>query len=394
VGNGHPGAGGNWLGDPLRDPLLRSDRQDLQVYIAALMEPTRLTLCFGTRPQVIKASVLLAALRARWPVTALDTGQHYDFELNGLLYRQLGVPLPDHFLGVGSGEPAEQIAGILTRTAELLRRQRPAAVVVIGDTNSTLGSALAACKERVPLVHVEAGLRATEADLPEEANRRVVDVLAHALCAPSQSAAARLTAEGVHGSITTTGDVARDVLIRHLQLAPAPVARGPFALATLHRAALTSDREALRSVLEALGELAMPVIFPAHPRTHQALERFGLMPLVPRSVSLTPPIGYLESIAAVRDADVVVTDSGGLQREAYWLGTPCVTLRTETEWRETVECGANALVSPLEAPGTLGGVVAEQQRRRKEGAWTPDAYGDGRAADRIVAAIACLLDSR
>jgi UDP-GlcNAc3NAcA epimerase len=276
----------------------------------------------------------------------------------------------------------------------LLRRQRPAAVVVIGDTNSTLGSALAACKEGVPLVHVEAGLRATEADLPEEANRRVVDVLAHVLCAPSRSAAARLTAEGVHGSISTTGDVARDVLMRHLQLAPAPSARSPFALATLHRAALTSDREALRSVLAALGELALPVFFPIHPRTRQALECFGLMPQVPRSVSLTPPIGYLESLAAVRDASVVVTDSGGLQREAYWLGTPCVTLRSETEWRETVECGANALVPPLEAPGTLGRVVADQQRRRKEGAWTPDAYGDGAAADRIVAAIASLLNSR
>jgi UDP-GlcNAc3NAcA epimerase len=328
------------------------------------MEETRLTLCFGTRPQVIKASVLLAALRARWPVTAVDTGQQYDFELNRLLYQQLGVPLPDHFLGIGAGEPAEQTAGILARTAELLRRLRPAAVVVIGDTNSTLGCALAACKERVPLVHVEAGLRAAEADLPEEGNRRVVDVLAHLLCAPSRSAAARLSAEGVHGSISTTGDIARDVLMH------------------------------LRSVLKALGELALPVMFPMHPRTRQALECFGLMTHVPPSVSLTPPIGYLESIAAVRDAAVVVTDSGGLQREAYWLGTPCVTLRTETEWRETVECGANALVPPLEAPGTLGSVVADQLGRKKEGAWTPEAYGDGRAADRIVAAIASLLDGR
>ncbi len=358
------------------------------------MDPARLTFCFGTRPQVIKASVLLGALRARWPVAALDTGQHYDFELNGLLYQQLAVPRPDHFLGVGAGEPAEQTASILAGTAELLRRQRPAAVIVIGDTNSTLGCALAACKEGVPLIHVEAGLRAAEKDLPEEANRRVVDVLAHLLCAPSQSAAARLATEQLPGSIATTGDVARDVLMHHLRLAPAPLDRGPFALATLHRAALTSDREALRSVLKALGELDLPVILPTHPRTQQALERFGLMSHVPRSVSLTPPSGYLESIAAVRDADVVITDSGGLQREAYWLGTPCVTLRAETEWRETVECGANALVPPLEASGTLGKVVAEQQRRRKEGGWTSDAYGDGRAADRIVTAIASLLDRR
>ncbi len=348
---------------------------------------TRLTLCFGTRPQVIKASVLLDALRARWPVTAVDTGQHYDFELNGLLYRQLGIPQPDHFLGVGSGEPVEQTAAVLTRTAESLRRQRPAAVIVIGDTNSTLGAALAACKEGIPLIHVEAGLRAAEAHLPEEANRRVVDVLAHVLCAPSHSAAARLAAEGVPGSITMTGDVARDALARHLELAPPPSAQGAFALSTLHRAALTADREALGSALSALGELGLPVLFPAHPRTRQALERFGLLSHVPASVSLIPPMGYLESIAAVRDAAIVVTDSGGLQREAYWLRTPCVTLRQETEWRETVECGANALVAPLDAPGRLGKVVADQRRRRQEVAWEPDAYGDGEAARRVVAAV-------
>ena len=141
-----------------------------------------LALCFGTRPQVIKASVLLRALRSRWPVTSIDTGQHYDFELNGLLYRQLEIPEPDHFLEVGSGDAATQTAAVLTRTAEVLRRERPKAVVVIGDTNSTLGCALAASKESLPLIHVEAGLRSSEPNLPEEVNRRVVDLLASLLC--------------------------------------------------------------------------------------------------------------------------------------------------------------------------------------------------------------------
>jgi UDP-GlcNAc3NAcA epimerase len=356
------------------------------------MTGVRLALCFGTRPQVIKASVLLGALRARWPVTAIDTGQHYDFELNGLLYQQLGVPRPDHFLGVGSGEPAEQTAAVLMRTAELLRRHPPDAVVVIGDTNSTLGCALAACKQGIPLVHVEAGLRASEAGLPEEGNRRVVDVLAHVLCAPSRSAADRLAAEYLPGSIALTGDIARDALERHLAVAAPPVARGPFALATLHRAALTSDREALHSAMMALGEVGLPVMFPAHPRTRQALERFGLMSALPASVTVSPPLGYLESIAAVRDAEVVITDSGGLQREAYWLRTPCVTLRGETEWGETVESGANALLPAIDAPGRLAGVVGDQRRRRKEAPWAPDAYGDGRAAERIVAAVEGLVE--
>ena len=347
-----------------------------------------LTLCFGTRPQVIKASALLAVLRSRWPVTTIDTGQHYDFELNSLLYQQLQVPRPDHFLEVGSGDAATQVAAVQTRTAAILRRDRPTAVVVIGDTNSTLGCALAATEEDLPLVHVEAGLRSSEPNLPEEANRRMVDLLGSLLCAPSPASASRLQAERVPGSIMVTGDVARDVLLRHLRLAPPPVGGPPFALATIHRAALTNDGDALESVIDGLAGLGMPVIFPAHPRTRQALERFGLLGSVPPSVSLRSPMGYLETIAAVRDAAVVVTDSGGLQREAYWLGTPCVTLRHDTEWVETVECGANALVPPLEARETLARRVAEQCRWRRDNRWATDAYGDGNAADRIADAIA------
>jgi UDP-GlcNAc3NAcA epimerase len=351
-----------------------------------------LTLCFGTRPQVIKASVLLPALRSRWPVTTVDTGQHYDFELNGLLYQQLEIPRPDHFLVVGSGDSATQTAAVLTRTAEILRRDRPAAVLVIGDTNSTLGCALAANKEDLPLVHVEAGLRSNEPNLPEEANRRVVDVLGSLLCAPSAASASRLRTERAPGLVVTTGDVGRDVLLRHLSLAPAPESVPPFALATIHRAALTDDADALRSVMEALGELGMPIVFPLHPRTRCALEGYGLLTSVPASVSLRPPMGYLETVAAVRDAAVVVTDSGGLQREAYWLGTPCVTLRGETEWLETLECGANALVPPLAARDRLATTVAEQCRRKRDNPWSREAYGDGHAAERVADAVGALLD--
>jgi UDP-GlcNAc3NAcA epimerase len=347
-----------------------------------------LTLCFGTRPQVIKASVLLRVLRSRWPVTTIDTGQHYDFELSGLLYEQLEVPRPDHFLEVGSAPPATQTAAVLTRTAEILRRDRPAAVLVIGDTNSTLGCALAASKEDLPLVHIEAGLRSSEPNLPEEVNRRIVDLLGSLLCAPSPACASRLHAERVPGSIIVTGDVARDVLLRHLRLTPPPAGGPPFALATIHRAALTNDGDALQSVVEGLAGLGMPVIFPVHPRTRQALERYGLLGSVPASVSVQSPMGYLETIAAARDAAVVVTDSGGLQREAYWLGTPCVTLRRDTEWVETLECGANALVPPLEARETLANTVAEQCRRKSGKPWTADAYGDGNAAERVAGAIA------
>jgi UDP-N-acetylglucosamine 2-epimerase len=350
-----------------------------------------LALCFGTRPQVVKASVLLEVLRRRWQVLAVDTGQHYDFELNGLFYQQLGIPRPDHFLEVGSDAPAIQTAAVLTRTAEVLKTQRPSAVIVIGDTNSTLGAALAASKEGYPLIHVEAGLRSSEPNLPEEINRRVVDVLSHLLCAPSAAAEACLRAEQAPGIVTNTGDVARDVLIRHLEQRPGSDRSAPFILATFHRAALTADEAALGALVEALGQLDLPILLPLHPRTRGALERFDLLGRLPSSVDVRLPLGYLETIAAVRDAAVVITDSGGLQREAYWLGTPCVTIRGETEWTETVACGANALVPAAKAPRMLADTVDHQRRRAKVDPWSPDAYGDGHAADRISDAIAGFL---
>jgi UDP-N-acetylglucosamine 2-epimerase len=264
-------------------------------------------------------------------------------------------------------------------------------VIVIGDTTSTLGCALAASKEGLPLVHFEAGLRSSEPGLPEEVNRRVVDVIAQLLCTPSERASARLREECSPGTVVTTGDVARDVLLRHLAIAPAPAPGPPFVLATAHRAALTSSREALAALFAGLGSLGLPVLMPLHPRTREALERFGLLDRVPASVELRPPMGYLETIAAARDAAAVVTDSGGLQREAYWLGTPCVTLRGETEWTETAACGANALVPALEAPSRLAAVLADQRRRAREGGWSVEAYGDGRAAERIADAVERLV---
>jgi UDP-GlcNAc3NAcA epimerase len=347
-----------------------------------------LALCFGTRPQVIKASALLPVLQSRWPTMTIDTGQHYDFELNGLLYQQLEIPPPEHFLEVGSADPAGQTAMVLSRTAEVFRRHRPAAVLVIGDTNSTLGCALAAKKENLPLIHVEAGLRSSEPHLPEEMNRRVVDTISDVLCAPSAASAVRLRAEQLPGTVVRTGDVARDVLMRHLKIAPPLQGSARFALATIHRAALTNDRDALRSVIEAMGALELPVTFAVHPRTQLALERFGLLGSIPPSVSLHPPLGYLEAIAAVRDAVVVITDSGGLQREAYWQGTPCITLRTETEWVETVECGANIMVEPMQAREHLAAAVRAQCGRREVGAWSTTAYGNGDAAERVAEAVA------
>lgn len=344
-----------------------------------------IVVCYGTRPQIIKASRVLAALREAGPVVAVDTGQHYDFHLHGQIYEQLGVGPPDRFLGVGSGTHAEQTAAILTRAAAAFQEIRPRAVVVIGDTNSTLGAALAAAQLQLPVVHVEAGLRAADRFMAEDINRRLVDAVSAALCAPSERAARQLASEGLRGTIHLTGDVARDVLLAHAELLAQPVAapewplpaEQPFVLATLHRAELVDGPE-LPAVLRGLGGLDLPVVLPAHPRLALALKQLPPMATLAPNVRVIPPLGYLDALRAVSRAAAVVTDSGGLQREAYWLGTPCVTVRAETEWPETVEAGANRLVAPGAAVDLLPNAVASPSA-----GWDREAYGDGWAAARI-----------
>jgi len=355
-----------------------------------------LALCYGTRPQIIKASVLLEELARGWDVLSVDTGQHYDYELNALQYEQLGVRPPQVYLEVGSGDHATQTGAILARAAEVLVQRRPTAVVVIGDTNSTLGCALAAVQRRIPVIHVEAGMRGADAMMAEEVNRRIVDVISTVLCAPSEVAERRLNLEHVAGTVVRTGDVARDVLVRNLSRVPraadtadwplAPAA--PFVFATLHRAELTDNVGHFSGVVNALGRLDFPVVLAAHPRTRIALERHGLLDRLPPSVHLRRPLGYLQSLGCVRDAVTVVTDSGGVQREAYWLGTPCVTVRKETEWEETVRLGANVLVAPARAAEDLAPTVRRQAGRagRPDG-WDRDAYGTGEAAARIREAV-------
>ncbi len=354
-----------------------------------------LALCYGTRPQVIKASLLIDALSERWRVLTVDTGQHYDYELNAGLYHALGVRRPDHFLGVGSASHAEQTAATITRAAEVFERARPALVVVIGDTNSTLGCALAAAKMRIPVVHVEAGLRAADFLMAEDINRRLVDELAGLLCTPSSLATAELHTRRVPGTIVQTGDVAYDVLLRNAGRAEAVKESevwpadpdAPYVFATLHRAELTGNDERMRGVLAGLSALEMPVVFAVHPRTRSVLEKDSMRGAIGGNVHLLPPLGYLDAVTAVRDALAVVTDSGGIQREAYWLGTPCITVRDETEWCETVELGANILLPPARAREELPALVRARGATRRAG-WRRTAYGSGDAAGRVAEAVA------
>jgi UDP-GlcNAc3NAcA epimerase len=355
------------------------------------MHKRLIALCYGTRPQVIKASRLSAALARSYDVITVDTGQHYDYELNALLYEQLGVRAADVFLDVGSSDHATQTSAILVRAAVFLRERAPVAVVVIGDTNSTLGCALAAAQLSIPIVHVEAGLRSGNLAMVEEINRRIVDSIATVLCTPSERAAEQLRLENVLAAVVTTGDIARDALIGQLErieklrVEGLPPAGEPYVFATLHRAELTGDRACLESVLCALGSIAMPVVLPMHPGTRSTVDRLGLGHSIPANVRVKKPFGYLETLVSIRDAAAVVTDSGGVQREAYWMGTPCVTMRRETEWTETVERGANRLVSPCDARVSLGAAVQDAVAGARD--WDRDAYGNGHAADAITASL-------
>ena len=354
-------------------------------------------LCYGTRPQIIKASLVRRSLSTVANCLAIDTGQHYDFKLSELLYQQLEVAPADLYLEVGSSTHAQQTATLLTRAEAVFSERQPSMVVVIGDTNSTLGAALAAAKLRIPVAHVEAGLRATDTLMPEEINRRVVDAIAQLLFAPCDRAAQRLTSERTDAQVRNVGDVSYDVLIENLPRVPAleslglAATQGPFIYATTHRAELTNRPEILKSVLRAIAALKMPVVLPLHPRTRTILDSQLRDLRLPAHMHVIEPVGYLESLALAQNASLVITDSGGLQREAYWVGTPCVTLRTESEWVETLELGANRLMDPAGDLGVLRHHLRDALGSWREAGWARSAYGDGTARRLIARDIATFL---
>lgn len=311
----------------------------------------------------------------------MHTGQHYDHEMSDRFFRELSIPPPDIALGVGSGLHGEQTARMLTGIEAAIADRRPDVVMVYGDTNSTLAGALAAAKMQVPVAHVEAGLRSFNRAMAEEINRVLTDVLSSWLFCPSDTAAANLAKEGITRGVHVVGDVMSDILTRVASSTPRSTVLdrfalrpGEYAVATVHRAENTEDPRRLAGILQAFNELALPVVFAVHPRIKQAVAAVRLAP----HVHLTEPLGYADIVAAVRDAHVVLTDSGGLQKEAYWLGVPCVTLRNETEWTETVAARWNTLagVEPAKIAAAVRAVSRPSARL--------PLYGDGAVAPRIV----------
>jgi UDP-N-acetylglucosamine 2-epimerase len=334
----------------------------------------------GNRPQFVKSAPLSVALReAGVEEVVLHTGQHYDRELSAVFFEELGLDEPHYRLGLQTAETAR----MQPRIEAAIRAEAPGTVVVLGDTNSTLAGARAAVAARTALAHVEAGLRSGDLEMPEERARIEVDRLSAVLFVPDEHARDTLAAEGVSGRVELVGDVMADATARFAPLAAARseilarlgLARRQYAVATVHREANVRPARLAR-ILEGLGRVEGPVVLPAHPRTRATLEREGLG--VPPAVRLAEPLGYLDFAALASQARVILTDSGGLQKEAYWYGVPCVTLRPSTEWVETVDAGGNVLVD--DDPDAIAAAAAAA--RFPAGA--PRLYGDGHAADRIA----------
>jgi UDP-N-acetylglucosamine 2-epimerase len=350
----------------------------------------RVVTVVGNRPQFVKAAAVSRLLREGHEEVLVHTGQHYDDELSAVFFAELGIPRPDRELRLGTGTNAEQTSRMLAALAPLLGELAPDLVLVYGDTNSTLAGGLAAVQDGFPVAHVEAGMRSFDRRMPEEVNRVLTDHLSSLLLCSSAVAVENLAREGVAAPVELVGDVMVDIALlvqprAREDLGPleaAGVAPRDYVLVTAHRAGNVDDPARLERLVALLEALPVPAVLPLHPRTRARLEATGLLARLEAApnVVLLPPVGYLEFTSLLVHARATLTDSGGVQKEAYLAGIPCVTLRDTTEWVETVESGWNTLVD-LDADAAL----AALERRPPDG--RPALYGDGRAGERVVGAL-------
>jgi UDP-GlcNAc3NAcA epimerase len=342
--------------------------------LAPKSRPTILTVV-GARPQFVKAAPLSRALRRRFRQVLVHTGQHYDAEMSDTFFTELRIPRPDVHLGIRSGSHGAMTGRMLEALERVMAEIRPDVVLVLGDTNSTLAGALAAVKLHLPVAHVEAGLRSFDPRMPEEVNRRLTDHVSSLLLCPTLTAVGNLRREGIRRGVHRVGDVMMDAVRQNLARSRRAgrarlLAPRSYYLATVHRQENTDDGDRLAALVGALERLPHPVVLPLHPRTRERLARLGHEP--GGAVRVTKPVSYLEMLGLEQRARAILTDSGGVQKEAFILGTPCITLRDTTEWVETVESGANRLVGV--DPGRV--------------------YGDGHASEAIALALRRFLAGR
>lgn len=350
----------------------------------------------GARPQFIKAAVVTRAVAAynakavaapQIDQVMLHTGQHYDDDMSGVFFRELGIPAPTHNLGVGSGSHGEQTGRMLAGIERVLFQEKPDCVLVYGDTNSTLAGGLAASKLNIPVAHVEAGLRSRNGAMPEEINRVLVDHLSSLLLCPTSRAQKNLSCEGLVRGVHVVGDVMYDSLLYNLDRANGHIQvltrlglkPGEYGLATLHRAETTCQPEILKELVQAMGLVGLPIVVPLHPRTRDVLNKAGEWS-TPKCVRLVAPFSYHDMLVMEKHARIILTDSGGVQKEAFMMRVPCVTLRNETEWTETVETGWNHLAGI--DPERLVTMAHAALNQRLSDPGCP--YGDGHSAERIL----------
>lgn len=351
----------------------------------------KIVTIIGARPQFVKASVVSKALRAAGTQEILvNTGQHYDDNMAKIFFEEMAIPKPDYNLGVGSGTHAAQTSASLVGIEKVILAEKPDYLLVYGDTNATLAGALAASKLHVKLIHVEAGLRSYNKDMPEEINRRVTDVLSDVLFVPTKLAASNLEKEGIVRGVHIVGDVMVDALFQYTRIAESNsdvlnrlgLIEKDFLLMTIHRPSNADHNERLAAILEQVANTNLPAIFPVHPRSRDRVQ--ALIGNTPGQIRLIDPVGYLDMMLLEKYAKMVVTDSGGVQKEAYLHKTPCLTVRAETEWVETVNDGWNYLVGD-----DLPRISALINHYPEPVSWSLH-YGDGQTAQRITS---FLLDS-
>ncbi len=334
----------------------------------------------GARPQFVKLAPFSRAIRQRFEETVIHTGQHYDTNMSAKFFEDLDIPQADYNLGVGSGTQAAQTAAMMTGLEVVFENETPDLVVVFGDTNSTLAGAISASKLGIPVVHVEAGLRSFNRTMPEELNRIVADHCSDLLFAPTAMAVKNLADEGLTGRTVLTGDIMADAVRDNLEIARErstvlkrlQLEGTDFVLLTLHRPYTVDDPATLQKVLNAVANSGILVVFPLHPRTKAVIDQRGVA--IGDTIRLIEPQGYLDFLRLQQAAQKIVTDSGGIQKEAYLIGRPCITVRPETEWVETVDAGWNCLVSPL-SPDLAESIANFQPTGER-----PDLFGRGVAA--------------
>ena len=345
----------------------------------------------GARPQFIKAAPVSRALASGFKEVFIHTGQHYDYGMSEVFFAEMEMRPPDFNLGIGGGSHAEQTGKMLIELERIFNEVKPDCVLVYGDTNSTLAGALAAAKAQIPLAHVEAGLRSYNRAMPEEINRVLTDHVSTLLFCPTDAAVENLAKEGINQGVHRVGDVMADALFHNLERARTKskimsqlgLEKGKYALATVHRASNTDNEQNVRSILSAFGNLSSRVIFPVHPRTRKMMQEWGIS--VNSNVTMIEPVGHFDMLTLQENANCILTDSGGVQKEAYLVGVRCITLREETEWVETVDAGWNRLA------GVDAKMILENFESWFPQTERPPLYGDGHASEQIFEILSSTL---